>query len=175
VEADLCSGQTAGLTDWPIERIVQTVEPDDAQRAILDELKDATAKALDILKAADRARKMPPPMRVEEAALEGRARECARARIAGGSQVGESLIAQHAAGKSARVARRSGAGRRRRDSAAHLILLNDTLLWNCVLLCRRRSVAARLILLNHAFLILLSHALLRSNVLLWRGVAAAAP
>jgi histone H3/H4 len=52
VEADLCSGQTAGLTDWPIERIAQTVEPNDAQRAILDELKDATAKALDILKAA---------------------------------------------------------------------------------------------------------------------------
>jgi histone H3/H4 len=52
IEADLCSGQTAGLTDWPIERIAQTVEPDDAQRAILDELRDATAKALDILKAA---------------------------------------------------------------------------------------------------------------------------
>lgn len=52
VEADLCSGQTAGLTDWPTERIAQTVEPDDAQRAILDELRDATAKALDILKAA---------------------------------------------------------------------------------------------------------------------------
>ncbi|HJW51813.1 MAG TPA: Spy/CpxP family protein refolding chaperone, partial [Burkholderiaceae bacterium] len=52
VEADLCSGQTAGLTDWPIERIAQTVEPNDAQRAALDELKDATAKALDILKAA---------------------------------------------------------------------------------------------------------------------------
>jgi histone H3/H4 len=52
VEADLCSGETAGLTDWPIERIAQTVEPNDAQRAILDELKDATAKALDILKAA---------------------------------------------------------------------------------------------------------------------------
>ena len=52
VEADLCSGQTAGLTDWPIERIAQTVEPDDPQRAILDELRDATSKALDILKAA---------------------------------------------------------------------------------------------------------------------------
>src|SRR5512132_70471 len=52
VEADLCSGQTAGLTDWPIERIAQTVGPDDTQRAILDELKDATAKALGILKAA---------------------------------------------------------------------------------------------------------------------------
>src|SRR6516162_9625544 len=52
VGADLCSGQTAGLTDWPIERIAQTVDPNDAQRAALDELKDATAKALDILKAA---------------------------------------------------------------------------------------------------------------------------
>jgi LTXXQ motif family protein len=52
VEADLCSGQTAGLTDWPIERISQTVEPNDEQRAILDELRGATAKALDQLKAA---------------------------------------------------------------------------------------------------------------------------
>ena len=52
IEADLCSGQTAGLTDWPIERIAQTVEPNDAQRAILDELKGATAQALDQVKAA---------------------------------------------------------------------------------------------------------------------------
>jgi ABC-type transporter MlaC component len=40
------------LTDWPIERIAQAIEPDDAQRATLDELKEATAKALDVLKAA---------------------------------------------------------------------------------------------------------------------------
>jgi LTXXQ motif family protein len=52
VEADLCSGQTAGLTDWPIERIAHTVEPNDAQRAILDELRNATAQALDQLKVA---------------------------------------------------------------------------------------------------------------------------
>src|SRR6516165_530268 len=52
VGADLCSGETAGLTDWPIERIAQTVEPNDTQRAVLDELKAATAQALDILKAA---------------------------------------------------------------------------------------------------------------------------
>ena len=43
---------TAGLTDWPIERIAQTVEPNDSQRAVLDELKAATAQALDLLKAA---------------------------------------------------------------------------------------------------------------------------
>jgi ABC-type transporter MlaC component len=52
VSTDLCSGQTAGLTDWPIERIAQTVDANDAQRAALDELKDATAKALDVLKAS---------------------------------------------------------------------------------------------------------------------------
>ena len=52
VGTDLCTGQTAGLTDWPIERIGQTVGPDDTQRAALDELKVATAQALDILEAA---------------------------------------------------------------------------------------------------------------------------
>src|SRR5712691_8940132 len=52
VATALCSGQTAGLTDWPIEQIAQTVEPDDAQRAALDELKNAIAQALDILKAS---------------------------------------------------------------------------------------------------------------------------
>jgi LTXXQ motif family protein len=52
VGADLCSGQTAGLTDWPIEQIAQTVQPDDSQRAALDELKAATATSLDILKAS---------------------------------------------------------------------------------------------------------------------------
>ena len=52
VGTDLCNGQTAGLTDWPIERIAQTVEPDHTQRVALDELKGATAKALDVLEAA---------------------------------------------------------------------------------------------------------------------------
>jgi hypothetical protein len=49
---DLCSGRTAGLTEWPIERIAQAVEPDDAQHAALDDLKNAAANALDVLKAA---------------------------------------------------------------------------------------------------------------------------
>ena len=52
VAADICTGQTAGLTDWPIDRIAQTVEPTDAQRAALDELKAGTASALDVLKAS---------------------------------------------------------------------------------------------------------------------------
>jgi LTXXQ motif family protein len=52
VSAELCSGQTAGLTDWPIERIAQTVVLDDTQRGALDQVRNATARALDILKAA---------------------------------------------------------------------------------------------------------------------------
>jgi hypothetical protein len=50
--AEICTGKTAGLTDWPIERISKRVEPNEAQRAALDELKTATATALKILKAA---------------------------------------------------------------------------------------------------------------------------
>ena len=52
VETDVCTGETAGLTDWPVERISETINPDDAQRTLLDELKGATAKAVDILRAA---------------------------------------------------------------------------------------------------------------------------
>jgi exonuclease VII large subunit len=50
--AEVCSTEAAGLTDWPIERITEAVEPTDAQRAALNELKDATAKAVDLMKSA---------------------------------------------------------------------------------------------------------------------------
>jgi hypothetical protein len=50
--ADLCTGQTVGLTDWPIEWIAQAVEPNDEQRAALDEFKDAAARALDLLRVS---------------------------------------------------------------------------------------------------------------------------
>jgi hypothetical protein len=52
VAGTICSGQTAGVTDWQINEIAQAVQPDDGQRAALDELKTASANALDILKAA---------------------------------------------------------------------------------------------------------------------------
>jgi len=52
VGADLCSGPVAGLASWPIEHIAKTVEPDETQRALLNDLKDATAQALDTLKAS---------------------------------------------------------------------------------------------------------------------------
>src|SRR5262249_54076166 len=41
----------AQLTDWPIERISAVVEPTDAQRPALEELRAASAKAIDMLKA----------------------------------------------------------------------------------------------------------------------------
>ncbi len=49
--AQVCSGQTSGLTDWPIERIAQQVMPTGEQSSLLDQLKDATAKAVDLLKS----------------------------------------------------------------------------------------------------------------------------
>ena len=51
-EHRICSGQTAGVTDFQIDEIARVVEPNDAQRASLDELRTAMARALDILKAA---------------------------------------------------------------------------------------------------------------------------
>ena len=51
VSSGLCGGQTAGVTDWRINEIAQIVEPDEAQRAALEELKTAVAKAVDLLKA----------------------------------------------------------------------------------------------------------------------------
>jgi hypothetical protein len=49
--AEVCSDDAAQLTDWPIQRISEVVEPTDAQRAALDELRAASAKAVDMLKS----------------------------------------------------------------------------------------------------------------------------
>jgi hypothetical protein len=46
----LCGNNVSNLTDWPIERISDTVQPTDAQRAMLDELRSANEKAINILK-----------------------------------------------------------------------------------------------------------------------------
>jgi hypothetical protein len=51
LNSSLCVGQTAGVTDWRINEIAQIVEPDEAQRAGLEELKTAMATAVDLLKA----------------------------------------------------------------------------------------------------------------------------
>jgi hypothetical protein len=49
--AEVCRDNAAQLTDWPIERISAVVEPTDAQRPALEELRAASAKAVDMLKA----------------------------------------------------------------------------------------------------------------------------
>jgi len=50
--AQICSAEGTGLTDWPIDQISQTVEPNDRQRGLLDELKNATASAVDEMRSA---------------------------------------------------------------------------------------------------------------------------
>jgi hypothetical protein len=48
----ICSGQTEDLTNFPIQRIAQQVQPEQSQQPLLDDLKAATAEALGILQAA---------------------------------------------------------------------------------------------------------------------------
>src|SRR5262244_1218399 len=49
--AEVCNDNAAQLTDWPIERISAVVETTDAQRPALEELRAASAKAIDMLKS----------------------------------------------------------------------------------------------------------------------------
>jgi LTXXQ motif family protein len=49
--AEVCSNGASDLTDWPIARISEVVQPTEAQRPALDELRVASQKAMDILKA----------------------------------------------------------------------------------------------------------------------------
>jgi hypothetical protein len=49
--AEVCTDNASYLTDSPIERISEIVQPTDAQRPALDELRAANAQAIDILKA----------------------------------------------------------------------------------------------------------------------------
>ena len=48
--AEVCSNGASDLTDWPIARISEVVQPTEAQRPALDELRAASQKAIDILK-----------------------------------------------------------------------------------------------------------------------------
>jgi hypothetical protein len=49
--AEVCSDRASDLTDWPIEHISEIVQPSDTQRPALDELRVASTRAVDILKA----------------------------------------------------------------------------------------------------------------------------
>jgi hypothetical protein len=48
----VCGEQAPALTNWPIEQISQTVQPTEAQQTVLNELKDATGKAVSALQSA---------------------------------------------------------------------------------------------------------------------------
>jgi hypothetical protein len=48
----VCSGETQGLTNFPIEQIARQVQPNQQQQALLDQLKSATEKAVGIMQAA---------------------------------------------------------------------------------------------------------------------------
>jgi hypothetical protein len=48
----ICGEQLSGLTDLPIERITQTVQPNESQRVALEDLKAAGTQAVEILRAA---------------------------------------------------------------------------------------------------------------------------
>jgi LTXXQ motif family protein len=50
--AVVCSAQAPALTNWPIQQIAETVQPDQAQQSALNDLKDATGKAVNALQSA---------------------------------------------------------------------------------------------------------------------------
>ncbi len=48
----VCSAQAPALIGWPIQQIAQTIQPDQTQQSALNDLKDATAKAVNVLQSA---------------------------------------------------------------------------------------------------------------------------
>jgi hypothetical protein len=51
-QSEICTVAPTQLTDWPIEQISDVVQPTDDQRAALDGLQSAAAKAMDVLRSA---------------------------------------------------------------------------------------------------------------------------
>ncbi len=49
---EVCQDPARGVTAWPIDRIAQAVQPNADQRALLDQLKDASDEAADVFKEA---------------------------------------------------------------------------------------------------------------------------
>ena len=50
--AELCGQAAPGLTDWPVDQIAAAIEPTQQQRALIDELVQASDKAAETLRAA---------------------------------------------------------------------------------------------------------------------------
>jgi hypothetical protein len=62
----LCTNPGRGVTSWPFEQIADAVRPTSEQRALLDEVKQASAQAADILKQACSTEfSMTPPGRLQ--------------------------------------------------------------------------------------------------------------
>ncbi len=51
-ELRICSGQAQGIADFSIDKIAQQVQPDRKQQALLDQLKDASVRAVNIMQDA---------------------------------------------------------------------------------------------------------------------------
>ena len=51
-ETRICTGQAQGITDFSIDKIAQQVQPDQTQQDLLNKLKEATVKAVNILQDA---------------------------------------------------------------------------------------------------------------------------
>jgi hypothetical protein len=50
--AVVCNAQAPALANWPIQQIAETVKPDQTQQSALNDLKDATAKVVNVLQSA---------------------------------------------------------------------------------------------------------------------------
>jgi len=77
-EAQICTGDTQGLTDFPIQRIAEQVQPDQNQQALIEQLKAATEQALEILRSACPT-ELPTTPTGRLAAMRGRAEAMLRA------------------------------------------------------------------------------------------------
>jgi hypothetical protein len=63
-----CGAGQAGAADWPAAELEQRLHPTDAQRASLDSLKDASARAADMLKGTCEPNEaLTPPARLSAA------------------------------------------------------------------------------------------------------------
>jgi hypothetical protein len=64
--ADFCADQAKGITAWPLEQIAQAVQPNAEQKALLDDLRNASNDAANQLKqACPDAVPMTPPGRLQ--------------------------------------------------------------------------------------------------------------
>jgi hypothetical protein len=52
IVSEVCTERVPALTDWPVDQITKTVEPNENQQAALKDLKETTAKAIEVLQAA---------------------------------------------------------------------------------------------------------------------------